>query len=86
MRHYGLSYQEVWELPLSAFWMLNRNLSRLMAEEDKRAVTKDQFVQSENYEEIKRFVDSLDLEMGPVTIVEQPLDREGLNALKESLL
>lgn len=37
MRHYSMTYWEVMGLPIRAFWMLNRNINRLLAEEDLRA-------------------------------------------------
>jgi hypothetical protein len=39
MRHYPLSYEQVMALPVRAFWTLNRNINRLLAEEDLRAMT-----------------------------------------------
>jgi len=38
MRHYPLSYWEIMALPIRAFWTLNRNINRLMAEEDLRGL------------------------------------------------
>jgi hypothetical protein len=38
MRHYPLSYEQVMALPVRAFWTLNRNVNRLLAEEDLRAL------------------------------------------------
>jgi hypothetical protein len=35
--HYGMSYREVMEIPMKTFWMLNRNISRVLAEQDLRA-------------------------------------------------
>ena len=35
--HYGLSYRDCMALPMKTFWMLNRNISRLLAEQDLRA-------------------------------------------------
>jgi len=37
MRFYAMNYREVLALPLHTFWMLNRNVSRIQAEEDLRA-------------------------------------------------
>jgi len=85
MRHYGMGYQEVMELPLQAFWMLNRNIVRLMAEEDQRAVTTGFVAQVNDYEHVKRFQETLALEIGQVTVVEDGLDREGLDALKATM-
>lgn len=39
MRHYPLSYEQVMALPVRAFWTLNRNINRLLAEEDLRVLT-----------------------------------------------
>lgn len=38
MRHYPLTYTDVMALPVRAFWTLNRNVNRLLAEEDLRAL------------------------------------------------
>jgi hypothetical protein len=35
--HYGLSYRECMDLPMKTFWMLNRNIGRLLAEQDLRS-------------------------------------------------
>jgi hypothetical protein len=35
--HYGLSYRDCMTLPMKTFWMLNRNISRVLAEQDLRA-------------------------------------------------
>lgn len=35
--HYGMSYRECMALPMKTFWMLNRNISRVLAEKDLRA-------------------------------------------------
>lgn len=36
MRFYGLSYAEVMAIPINTFWLLESNVDRLMAYEDKR--------------------------------------------------
>lgn len=36
--HYGLSYRELMNLPIKTFWMLNKNIGRLLAEQDLRAM------------------------------------------------
>jgi hypothetical protein len=38
MRHYPLNYDDVMALPVRAFWTLNFNINRLLAEEDLRAL------------------------------------------------
>lgn len=35
--HYGLSYRDCMAIPMKTFWMLNRNISRVLAEQDLRA-------------------------------------------------
>lgn len=37
--HYGMSYRDCMDLPMRTFWMLNRNISRLLAEKDLRAIS-----------------------------------------------
>lgn len=37
-RFYSMSYREVLDMPLRAFWSLNRNISRIRAEEDMRTI------------------------------------------------
>jgi hypothetical protein len=38
MRHYSMGYEKVMALPIRAFWTLNGNVNRLLAEEDLRAL------------------------------------------------
>lgn len=35
--HYGMSYRDCMALPMKTFWMLNKNISRVLAEQDLRA-------------------------------------------------
>lgn len=37
--HYGMAYAELMRLPVKTFWMLNKNVSRLLAETDLRRLS-----------------------------------------------
>ncbi|HYG86989.1 MAG TPA: hypothetical protein VD978_12085 [Azospirillum sp.] len=68
-------------LPIRAFWLLNRNIDRLTAEEDMRAMTNTLCAQSgEGY---RLHAAALSEQMGQVVLViDTTYDRQGLNELK----
>ena len=43
---YAMSFRDVMEMPLRSFWSFNRNISRIQAENDMRAITVAGAVQS----------------------------------------
>lgn len=82
MRGYGLTYLEVLRTPLAAFWMLNRNLDRLRAEEDLRALQVSIVGSGKDGKAVESLDRQLRTEMGQVTIAKPKLDRKGLNELR----
>lgn len=73
------------DLPIRAFWLLNSNVSRLMAEKDMRSLTIAASAQQEG-EAITQVRENLVIEMGEVMVVD-PIasavrDEEGFNELK----
>jgi hypothetical protein len=72
MRHYGLGYQETLDLPLSVFWMMNRNLTRLMAEEDLRKFAVAQHAHAADVQAVRAFTSRLEVEIGVTQEVSGP--------------
>lgn len=78
-----MGFNEVMELPTTFFWTLNRNLSRLFAEEDLRAITVARAGQVQSADAIKEITESLRQEMGTTTVItNEVFDRSGYNKLK----
>jgi hypothetical protein len=88
MRHYDLSYWEVMELPIRAFWTLNRNINRLLAEEDLRTLMLH--VSRQSAEGCQAYEAKLRAEVFPVDEVFDPLnekrDEKGFAELKAMTL
>lgn len=82
MRFYGLSYWDVMDTPIRAFWELNRNVDRIAAEEERRRFETEVTAASGNGETIQKYAESLHNQMGAVIVEKARLDREGLHALK----
>lgn len=67
---YGMSYRDVLELPISAFWLLSNNINRLSAERDIRSLAIAAGSQSE--EGYKKTLEGLQREMGDVVKNDAP--------------
>jgi hypothetical protein len=87
MAHYRLSYQETMDLPAPVFWMLNKNIDRLRAEDDVRSL--QTAIAAQSGESAQKHLDALHKQMGKVVEVDEvaeamnaEYDREGLLALK----
>lgn len=85
MRGYSLTADAVRRMPIHIFWMLSRNLSRLMAEADMRSLAVSAAAQSpEGYGAL---MDKLETELGEIQkVVAVPVyerDEEGFEALKQ---
>jgi hypothetical protein len=74
MRHYPLTYDQVMALPIRAFWTLNRNINRLLAEEDLRALTLH--VSRQSAEGCAAYEEKLRSEIFPSAEVFDPLKAE----------
>lgn len=83
MAEYSLSYREMMNLPLQAFFTLNKQIDRLRAERDRRQLRLLLVAQSGQKESIEGMVMSLDKEIGFVFREKPKLDREGLHSLKD---
>jgi hypothetical protein len=81
MAFYRLGYQEALDLPVAVFWQLSRNVDRIQAESDLRAVRVAQTGHLTG-EGIQAVGEALREEMGDVFVIRETLDREGLNLLK----
>lgn len=88
-RFYSLSPQELWKLPVKTFWLMHKNVDRLLAEDNLRLATV--FAQTQSSEGFSEFVEGLREQMGTiaeideakVAIEEAVFDRDGLIALKD---
>lgn len=74
-------------MPMSCFWELSRNINRIQASNDSRALL---VVQSAMSKEPDKYFKRLELEIGTIisfrqskeSIMNEKLDREGLQKLK----
>jgi hypothetical protein len=91
MRFYGLSDEQVLKMPIKRFWLLQRNVSRLAAQEDVRAFNVALLPHGKE-EDIKQAYDKWKEQVGlifdEVTDPAAPAewDREGYNVLKQMAL
>lgn len=76
-------------MPIRCFWELSRNINRISAQNDLRALSVARYSQSYSQEHITEFRDKLIIEMGEVfeykvtkeQIESEQLDRAGLHSL-----
>lgn len=81
MREFGMGYFETLALPLKTFWSLNRQVSRLRAEEDIRSMGNTSAVNSaEGFEARMR---NLQSEIGTPSLVVKRLDEDAFMRLKK---
>jgi hypothetical protein len=71
------------DLPLRAFWALNRQIDRLRAEEDLRKLSVGVMAQASRGEQLEPYQDTLRQQIGTVIVEKAIFDRGGLAALKE---
>lgn len=64
MRFYSKSHRDVMGLPLKTFWMLDRNISRVQAEEDRRQLRLLLAAQSSDSDVITGLFNNLEAEIG----------------------
>lgn len=87
MAFYGFSdTRKLLTTPVVTFWMLHKNIDRLMAEKDMR--TADVAIRSQSADGVRSLFDDLRKQMGTVVdfdrllaAQEEQLDREGLHSL-----
>ena len=90
MRFYGLDDRHLLKMPLRRFWLLNKNIDRLRAEEDHRQITL--LLSAASGEHASKLMGRLEKQVGTVVEFDQgkaaltqanaERDRDGLMALK----
>lgn len=89
--HYGMSYRECMALPMKTFWMLNRNISRILAEKDLRAFQIAVSTQTGEaaLELQKRLIDEFDnpyrTNKSAVPVIDEERDEVGFAQLKNMI-
>lgn len=78
MRFYGMSFKEVSQLTLKAFWMISNEIVRLQAYEDKRAV--EVALAGQGGENAQKVLKNLTETIGE--IVKKKQTGDGLDALR----
>ena len=80
-----MNYWEVLELPIQAFWMMNSNIGRILAEYDMRSLSigavlndKDAFIEKRN-SLIEEMGDMFKVESNPL---DEKRDEQGFQELK----
>ncbi|NYZ17210.1 hypothetical protein HL658_32090 [Azospirillum sp. RWY-5-1] len=82
MRFYGWTYWEALDTPVQAFWMLHRNIDRLSAEEDLRALENTAVATRASPDMVEAYEAERRNRLGTVAIERPVFDRDGLNALR----
>jgi hypothetical protein len=78
-----MSYREVMELPIRAFWLMSANINRLFAEHDMRLLSVTAAVNST--EGMQEKIDMLSTEIGKVTRFDEVFDSSAMESLMNSL-
>ena len=78
-----MSYREVMELPIRAFWLMSANINRLFAERDMRLLSVTAAVNST--EGMQEKIDILSNEIGKVTRFDEVFDSSAMESLMNSL-
>lgn len=81
IRFYGLSDEAVMRLPIRRFWLLLKNIRRLMAQEELRLFNL-MLHQDAKTESVKDFMGVLRREVGETHRAKPVFDRAGLEELK----
>lgn len=76
-----MDYRKVLELPLRTFWMLNRQVDRLRAEEDQRLLRLQNASQDANT--AKQLTESLAAEIGMPVVIEKKFDADAFESLRD---
>jgi len=80
MHFFHANYADVMNMPVKAFWSLNGQITRVMAESDIRSLSVN--VHSNHPEAAKEFRKTLEVELASVVKQEEKLDTEGWSELK----
>jgi len=81
MRCYGLSDQQVMDMPIQRFWLLSENVSRVLAEESQRLI-RVIMAATVGGDVMKDVMGEIEHQLSTVS-VEQERDEKGINRLKE---
>jgi hypothetical protein len=81
MRFYGWDYWQCLDQPIEAFWLLQRNIDRLLAEDAQRGFEMTLQASHGNAETTKAYQERLVREMGAVTVMKPKLERGKLHGL-----
>jgi len=85
MRFYSMSHRDVLGLPINTFWMLDRNISRVRAEEDQRLLRLFLTAQSGDRDGIDDYASSLNAEIGHPVIERAVMEKGAIDRLKAAL-
>lgn len=78
-----MSYREVMSLPMRTFWLFNKNINRLFAEQDMRRIS---VLSSVNASEgLSEKIDELTQELGHVTTFEEVFDADAMSSLMATM-
>ena len=85
MRTYGLGYWEVMDLPVQVFWILNRNIGTLQAEDDLRRFDMTRAAHSADEQAVREVRQSYVTEINRTVVVSDELDRPALDRVRAML-
>ncbi len=82
MRFYSMSHESVYGLPLTTFWMLDRNISRIKAEEEQRQLRLSLVAQSGDQDTIKDYMAELSSAIGNPIVQKAVMEQGAIKRLK----
>ncbi len=85
MRFYSISHRDVLKLPLTSFWMLDRNISRIRADEEQRHARLLLVTQSGDQETINGYFRELEAEIDKPIRQEARMEKGAIDRLKAHL-
>lgn len=80
-----MEYRSVLSLPLKTFWMLNRVIGSLRAEEDLRLLRVGVAVASQSGESCKNLHEDLGREIGSPVVIEKPFNEDAFLELQNRI-
>lgn len=83
MREYGQDYWAVLKWPLRTFWSMNRQISRLRAEDDQRVLRVHSAVEDPNA--VKSLNEDLNAQIQTPVVIEKKFDADGFASLQKRL-
>lgn len=85
MRFYSMSYRDVLLLPINAFWMLDRNISRIRADEEQRHARLLLVTQCSDQETVTGYFRDLEAEIDKPIRQEARMETGAIDRLKAHL-